>query len=312
MNIFRCAIIITTILFCGTALAAEKPLKMNVPATQQGVAVQQASPMKKAPSLTDFKPQKAPAIPTLQNTLVKLNSTILLDNVTVQYCQEVLLRATLLGPDGKPIGGQMVEFKINPDKGQLIGGSVTDSTGVAKWGSSSPAAGFYCLKPGIYVTQARFNGNATIPAGTRRGLLTVQKANTTFSDIKFVEYSGSPDADELHMKMGRQYRLRGRVLAGTITPVNNYYGGASTVATGPIEGVFPVTQKNIPVAISINGVFWQNSEINIANTDGKFHCVWTPPINTSFLSVGYLFRFTFLGNDYYNTTTAERSVNTMP
>jgi hypothetical protein len=57
MNIFRCAVIISTILFCGTALAAEKDLKTNVPATQQGVAVAQASPTQKAPA-TALSPQK--------------------------------------------------------------------------------------------------------------------------------------------------------------------------------------------------------------------------------------------------------------
>ncbi len=49
MNIFRYAVIIATILFCGTAMAVEKNLKSNMPAAQQGVVVPKTSPIQKEP-----------------------------------------------------------------------------------------------------------------------------------------------------------------------------------------------------------------------------------------------------------------------
>jgi hypothetical protein len=278
MKMLRYTAIGITILFllCGTALTAEKTSKANVSATQQGAIAPQASMAQKAAF-----------------------SRIVVDNVTTNYYEELNLRATLSDQDGKPLGGKTITFSIysgstpiqfqtGPTPTKLY--SETSPAGVA---TGSNRAYFFAPEPGIYVIEASFAGNATAPAASHKGQLTINKSPTAIKDISVYvpEPNGSRWTDVNPVKMYNTYNIYGQLISANNNPVG-------------INGQ--------QVAISANGVFLQNCTTGAdpAGWGSFLNCRWKIPGNAT--PVDYIMTFEFEGDKHYLPTTATKKIRAVP
>ena len=254
----------TAILFllCGTAQAEEKASKANASATQRGAI---APPAQK----------------------VAFFSKILVDNFSTTYNLELHLRATLSDSDGKPLGGKMITFTINPGPTSTKATSVTDPAGVATWTNSG--ANYFKLEPGTYVIEARFTGDAAAPAAAHKGQLTIQKAPSMLKNIRVTEFYGSHWIDVNPVKMRVTYLITGELLQAENIGITN-----------------------VQVAISANGISVKNcSTVNNEFGLGQItQCDWTPPVNAS--PADYTMTFKFEGNNRYLPATALKNVRAVP
>jgi hypothetical protein len=277
MNILKCTVMIAAVLFCSTVLAAEKSQKTNAPVTQQGVIGPQITPAQKVQPI----PVKTQQLP------VKLSSKILLDNITAPYDGEIVLRATLLDPNGKPITGT-VFFAINPDQDLKKGQAPTDLSGVALWKNRYPFERF-TLEPGTYVIEARFEGNSASPPAARRAQLTIVKAATVFKNVKISELMANPQVDVNPLLKGNTYLI--------LAELRNVQADSKIY-------------EALPITISLNGVFWKNCEMS-ARLSYDIACDWTPPPG-NLDAVDYAVTIAFAGTDRYLGTTATKNVKAVP
>ncbi len=103
------------------------------------------------------------------NEVIQTAPVLTVDNVTGQYSDTVILRATLTA-DGGPVRGETITFTVD---GVAVGSALTDASGVASLSYDIQ------LTAGTYTIEATFAGNASYTGAIGTGTLTVAHENAT-------------------------------------------------------------------------------------------------------------------------------------
>lgn len=110
-------------------------------------------------------------IETLVFNVTKIDSSLVVNNVSTEYNKNVTLSTRLIGDEGNGISGKTVSFYVN---GQLVGTAITNNGGIAKL--------IYTLhNEGNFSWYAIFNGdNNTTNSISNNSSLIVSKSEAKF------------------------------------------------------------------------------------------------------------------------------------
>lgn len=168
-------------------------------------------------------------------TINKLNTTINIDNVTIQDGQTASINATLTDQNNKPIEGQDVSFKVN---NETFTGT-TNNKGIATLTYTPTSAG-------SYLVAVNYAGGVNYLDSSGNGTLTVTQLNTTLTVGNVTVQNGQTATVNATLRDENGNPLSGQTVLFTVngktyTETTNSSGVTTLTYTSTSAGSYTVT-----------------------------------------------------------------------